>query len=94
MEELSFPVKRLKPPASTFPASLQSLILVAVRARAHIAPKPTLRDEAMLPVLIAIRDLLVSMALAWVGVTVETQHAQADHAGCAVQNCAAEAQHH
>jgi hypothetical protein len=50
--------------------------------------------KAMLPVLIAIRDLLVSMALAWVGVTVETQHTHADRAGCGVQNCVTQTQHH
>jgi hypothetical protein len=48
----------------------------------------------MTSVLIAIRDFLVAMALAWVGITIEAQHAQTDHASCASQACQADTQHH
>ena len=41
----------------------------------------------MLSVLTAIRDFLVAMALAWFGITVQTQHAQPDTSGCSGQAC-------
>jgi len=47
----------------------------------------------MLSVLIAIRDFLVAMALAWVGVTIETQHVQPDSV-CTGQACQSQTQHH
>lgn len=48
----------------------------------------------MLSVLTALRDFLVAMALAWVGITLETQHAQPDHAACSGQACQVDTQHH
>jgi hypothetical protein len=48
----------------------------------------------MTSVLIAIRDFLVAMALAWVGITVEATHAQPDHAACSGQACQTDTQHH
>ena len=41
----------------------------------------------MLSVLIAIRDFLVAMALAWFGITVQTQHARPDAPGCNDRAC-------
>ena len=48
----------------------------------------------MTSVLIAIRDFLVAMALAWVGITVEATRAPPDHAACNGQACQTDAQHH
>jgi hypothetical protein len=48
----------------------------------------------MLSVLTAIRDFLVATALAWVGITLEAQHPQNDHAPCHGQACQVQTQHH
>ncbi|HVV32949.1 MAG TPA: hypothetical protein VHC73_06960 [Vitreimonas sp.] len=48
----------------------------------------------MLSVLIAVRDFLVAMALAWVGITLEAQHVQPNSTSCAGQACQVDTQHH
>ncbi|MFT3729596.1 MAG: hypothetical protein QM759_17370 [Terricaulis sp.] len=48
----------------------------------------------MTSVLIAIRDFLVAMALAWVGITLQAQPPQTDHAACSGQACQVDTQHH
>lgn len=47
----------------------------------------------MLSVLTAIRDFLVAMALAWVGITIEAPRTP-DHASCSGQACHADTQDH
>jgi hypothetical protein len=46
----------------------------------------------MLSILVMIRDALVAMALAWVGVTLEATHAQADQS-CRGETCQTQSQH-
>jgi hypothetical protein len=48
----------------------------------------------MLSLLIAVRDFLVATALAWVGITLEAQQVQPNHASCAAQACQGDIQHH
>jgi hypothetical protein len=48
----------------------------------------------MLSVLIAIRDFLVAMTLAWFGITVQSQHAQSDMSGCTGQACQTQTAQH
>jgi len=46
----------------------------------------------MLSILVMIRDSLVAMALAWVGVTLEATHAQTDQS-CRGEACQTQSQH-
>jgi hypothetical protein len=47
----------------------------------------------MLPILVAIRDFLLATALAWVGVSIERPHHNANEdAQCAGQSCQAQEQ--
>jgi hypothetical protein len=46
----------------------------------------------MLSILVMIRDALVAMALAWVGVTLEATHAQPDQS-CGNEACQTQSQH-
>lgn len=51
-----------------------------------------LRDEAMLSILVMIRDALIAMALAWVGVTLDATRPHADQP-CQGEACQTQSQH-
>lgn len=49
--------------------------------------------KLMLSVLIAVRDFLVALALAWVGITLEAQNTHANPPACTGDACQVDVQH-
>jgi hypothetical protein len=56
-------------------------------AGAHNALRCSWDYTTMLAILIAIRDSLIAMALAWVGVTLEAQRTHAEQPACGADAC-------
>ena len=64
--------------------------LEAATPQAHIS-SAALRDEAMLSILVMIRDALIAMALSWVGVSLQAAHPNTGQA-CQGEACQTQSQ--